>query len=126
MNVKLLRKVAKHILAEPKRLDMTDWGYLDSTSRLAPACGTVCCIAGWAAVLHNPDRAKMEFENLIWQADEPGTNGLQLTPEESDRLFHIQGWPSDFRAAYWNQPRGSRAEITVARIEHFIKTKGRE
>jgi hypothetical protein len=55
MNVKLLRRIQKHILAEPKRLDMGNFivrksDGLGSLVRF-PKCGTVGCIAGWAVTL---------------------------------------------------------------------------
>ena len=49
MNVRLLRKVQKHILEEPKRYDQD---IVAKASSEAP-CGTACCIAGWAEVLGN-------------------------------------------------------------------------
>jgi hypothetical protein len=54
MNVKLLRKIQKHILEEPRRLDMDVVLVKDidpASWRDAPPCGTVGCIAGWACAL---------------------------------------------------------------------------
>jgi hypothetical protein len=46
MNVKLLRKVAKHILAEPKR-----WGFMWRLHTTDSPCGTQACIGGWTELL---------------------------------------------------------------------------
>ena len=57
MNTRLLRKVQKHILEEPRRLNM-DIILDDRVSARDPKnppCGTVGCIAGWAIVLAHGD-----------------------------------------------------------------------
>jgi hypothetical protein len=55
----LLLQIRELILAEPLRLDMDSWitafaGEGSSYHKTLPACGTVGCIAGWAAVLLRP------------------------------------------------------------------------
>lgn len=130
MNTKLLRKVQKHILAEPRRLNMDcilirD---LDTEDTDNPLCGTVGCIAGWAWVISGK---KGDDFNLADAGKE-----LALRPIEQDRLFTEpkyawegchSTWPIDFAKAYRAASDAeTRAEVTSKRIDHFIKTKGRE
>jgi hypothetical protein len=144
MNVKLLRKVAKHILEEPKRLDMNTLGERKEGPG-APPCGTATCISGWSCVLGQP-KAKVGFNSSgdltingldnLWGM---GRRLLRLTDTEAVTLFREPclaitqydgtrtGWPEKFSKGYTSaRSAKQRARITVARIEHFIKTKGRE
>lgn len=76
--INLLRKIERHILAEPRRLNMKRWGTVYDLSKFAklkkliqgnatyipgvqedvaknmPPCGTVGCIAGWTVFLSKP------------------------------------------------------------------------
>ena len=130
MNVKLLRKVAKHILAEPTRLVMGNWllkkGYEDIEaieygefgSRPFPKCGTAGCIAGWTCELSG--KGKVKHHDLV------AKRLLGLNKRESERLFLPDQWPAEFERGYNDDGRKKTAEVAVARIEHFIKTKGKE
>lgn len=151
MNVKLLRKVQKHILEEPRRIDMGLWGaaqspVLGDDPRYVPACGTAGCIAGWAIILSQPPaaRAKLlkhgrEIESKAMEREERiektlGRNPartakalLKITPTMCDILFHEGRWPMPF-APDWlaaETPRQT-AKRVAARIDHFIQTKGKE
>lgn len=120
INVDLLKKVAKHIEEEPKRLDMDRWFVeyinLDKLPPFVPSCGTVGCLAGWAAHLGNqPIRAY-----------EGGRLALELDHSQARRLFYLDKWPEEFELAYYNaRSHDKRVKITVKRIEHFIETEGR-
>lgn len=127
LNVRLLRRIQKHILAEPKRYNQNDIvstgkpGEAYSFAWRFPACGTIACIGGWAAVLSSGGR----HEDL-----EYGARALGLTVDQRARLFSATGnggWPDKFDIAYTNAktPQG-RARVGARRIEHFIKTKGAE
>lgn len=63
MNVKLLREVAEHILEEPKRFQMETFISRDMDffrrRHIAPACGTVGCIAGWTCILSLGPKAEV-------------------------------------------------------------------
>jgi hypothetical protein len=142
MNVKLLRKIQRHILAEPKRYAQDTvitrgkagdiFGVEYEVGRhLFPECGTVACLGGWAELLSKDQRPRgvstLEFARKI----------LGLTEDESARLFsgineemYIgigRSWPKQYETAYMNAKtlRG-RAHVAVRRIDHFIKTKGAE
>jgi hypothetical protein len=140
MNVKLLRKVKRHILAEPKRLDMDFVASEIIAGPRAPRCGTVGCIAGWSALLASPVIPATVAGRLALMGWDSGKKALELTESEVNRLFNepwlvygprkrdgAVGWPEKFAKAYLGAktPR-QRAGITARRIEHFIKTKGRE
>ena len=125
MNVKLLRKIQEHISEEPRRLVMSivsDRKRPGSTVEddglefKAAKCGTVACIAGWACILTKQPYECMERAEVI----------LGLDRHQSTRLFFSGEW-GKFRAKWLaaKTPK-SRATIAVARIDHFIKTKGRE
>jgi hypothetical protein len=121
MSVKLLRKVEKAILKEPKRFCMGTWG--DLAQRDAPVCGTVGCIAGWAALLNvteNPDEFRKHVDMMT---QKNGKRALKLTLPQCRRLFFLSGWPSKFQTLFL---RGDSVKAAVKRIEHFIKTGGRE
>lgn len=138
MNVKLLRKVKKHILEEPKRLNMDFYG--SAYCNDAPACGTVGCIAGWSALLSLAKIPEDRYERPALMKPEKAEAALEITHNQAERLFnepwivygprkqegHL-GWPVNFAKQYLEAETPEyRAKITAARIEHFIKTKGRE
>lgn len=134
MNVKLLRKVKRHILEEPKRLDMNTFVSRRMSWRPEeerPECGTVACVAGWAVLLDRIDKGKglpRRVDNSFYMRVALNAGALLgLSYEESNRLFMFSGWPKELDHAYYaaTTPR-QRARVTARRIELFIKTKGAE
>lgn len=118
MNVKLLRKVKKHILEEPKRLMMGDW----VTETKKSPCGTAACIGGWAVILSGKYRANMDAGDVQEEAKEL----LDVEGMESTRLFGPVWWPAKFRGGCADDGEEITAKIAAKRIDHFIKTEGRE
>lgn len=131
LNVKLLRKIQKHILEEPKRFMMggvivtaepgkyyTDYGI----DWRIPKCGTVACIGGWALLLSN-----VRTHDLCDAAELLGFDIEDGFSPDASKLFNVGGWPSKF-AAKWMDAKTPRvrAKIAVARIDHLIATKGAE
>lgn len=121
MNVELLMQVAEKIKHEPSCLDMN-----------VVHCGSVGCIGGWAIVL---DGGVSPAEDLTdaaerlqlagdWDDVEPYSD--RPRKNEISRLFYVEGWPEEFQVAYDAARKDERGLVTVARIEHFIKTKGAE
>jgi hypothetical protein len=54
----LLGDIRRIILEEPRRYDQTWWRYIEGVPNSSgkapsdyPACGTVCCVAGWVTAL---------------------------------------------------------------------------
>lgn len=135
MNTRLLRKVAKHIAAEPKRFIMGDLVQTSlertfsfdgaatfNSEQKFPSCGTAACIAGWTCILSK------KRTSLRVAADLLGIKGSFFEcSSETARLFDAGEWPEPFGRNYQGAktPR-ARVKIAVARIEHFIKTKGKE
>lgn len=85
-----------------------------------PNCGTAACIAGWALCLSqkiNPIALRFKGGNqrII----------LGLEDNEIVRLQWFSEWPSKFQK-HTKEGTPAFARQAVARIEHFIKTKGAE
>lgn len=117
MNVRLLRKVKKHILEEPRRFQMSEG------LRFADE-GTVGCIAGWTCVLG--DRKVDWSERTDWTDVRDRARAL-IGIENHTVLFRVSCWPEPFSTRYVNaKTTRTRAKIAAERIEHFIKTKGAE
>lgn len=97
MNVELLERIAAAIEAKPKLYDQTDW------IRSTP-CGTVCCIAGWAAELSDPTFARGYEQWLRGDGKYVGSvadraEELLMLPEWSaGDLFDANGftWPGSY------------------------------
>jgi len=128
MNVKLLRKVKKHILEEPKRLYMSDYIKVESEHHLYgrgyAKCGTAACIAGWTCIL-----SLKETPDAIRRTNDVHATGgelLGLTPGQAYRLFVPSVWPQKFTRGTSDDGSEATAKVAAARIEHFIKTEGRK
>lgn len=141
MNVPLLRKIQKHILAEPRRVNMGVglFQYLDPPvylspveigapdwRQLIPPCGTVGCIAGWATILSGatapaPGRSKDWYSKINTQA----SNLLDLNPSQAAYLFHIGNWRYPWRDLDELTP-GTReyAQVVSDYIDYYIASKG--
>jgi len=115
MNVRLLRKVQKHIAKEYRRWS---WSFVRPTNE--SPCGTQACIGGWTCILGQklsiPLIAKEDKSVLRKINRSIARKLLGLTPKEAQRLFFL--WPGQFNP--YDQ------SDAVARIDHFIKTKGAE
>lgn len=110
MNIKLLQKIKKHILEEPNRLYMPGWfirgmpGERIEQDQVFPACGTACCIAGWACVLSDQDVNVLLAEIL-----------LGLTGAQANDLFHVSNWQE--REAFYHASVRERAQIAAREID---------
>lgn len=138
MNVELLRKVQAEILKEPRRFRMDKWVNLDAVGvgDSDPPCGTAACIGGYAVILaqgevdHVEDWKKRAED--LWGhggsfAGVTARQQLELTSQEAERLFYINGWPDEYANQYVGTINpAKRARIACDRIDHFIKTEGRE
>jgi hypothetical protein len=139
LNEKLLEEVMDCIKAEPRKLDMNLVAEKVNADNdpIAPPCGTVGCIAGWALLLSGHKRLafKSGHNSLVKAAKILGLegdgiyryNGYNDDEAESVRLFHVDAWPDKFAEAYEdaesdNSPR-RKATATIKRIKHFINTR---
>jgi hypothetical protein len=132
LNVKLLRRIQKHILEEPRRFIMRTfvikgepeneiWSDGFNNRQKLPACGTAACIAGWAAILGGAKlRRDKHGEINYWS---PAKRLLGLGYSQSEALFNSTQWPPAFKERYsFAKEPTERAKIGAERIEHFIKT----
>lgn len=149
LNTRFLRKVAKHFLEEPLRVDMNHFVALaedgDISADLCPPCRTTHCIAGAALILKGTDPARLDrmpTHRILRGAAR--AFGIQLRRGDITypfagsikSLFFLDSWPEPFRTDYreasirlWfrrNVAQGLVAKATMARatadrIEHFIK-----
>lgn len=135
MKVRRLRRIVKHILEEPLRVNMTPLIHSrdpNIKSQLSderrhlpfdhvhrwPDCGTVACIAGWEIVLYG----KVDFtENgdNIWTSQER----LELP---NSKLFYVPSWPTNFQTKLHDERPGTLAyaQIVAQAVEDYIKTGG--
>lgn len=127
LNTKLLRKVKKHILEEPKRLAMIHWskrglpgtqlkseGWGEEPTRTFPPCGTVGCIAGWACMLSGMySGSSYEGGDLL---------GIPDSTSLRNSLFIVEDWPEPIRSEYICATTPERrAKLAAKRINLFIK-----
>jgi hypothetical protein len=135
MNVKLLRKIQKHILAEPARYEQNaiitigaPGAMCVAANRLYPQCGTIACIGGWAILLTAKRRLKTSRYSLnyLTLGKLLGVKKSQIAKLVSYTDYATE-WPDHFADKY-NQAETpkARARIAAQRIDHFIKTKGAE
>jgi hypothetical protein len=149
MNIDRLNAVKARILAEPEQFDMGDFVSTKYDERGEP-CGTACCIGGHAAVeagyitlrstprpglpsvMYDMTPAGVLAASGLHYAS--GANGfgayaeaLDLLPSEANRLFFVENWPKSLRASF-EQATSTAARATIAgrRIDHFMRTEGRE
>ena len=101
INIPLLRKTLEYAAAHHEEVDLTVWAN-------RTACGTVACVAGWAAILAGHD--------IDWDTTAPlsgsvylTTNGdhiaeiaaqeLGLTEEQENQLFYCASLDAVWEAA---------------------------
>src|SRR6267142_5039862 len=115
LNVRLIRKIIKHILAEPNRYYQADWvqtarpGSEIGDGQTFAKCGTAACIAGWAYLLSTKDADPHERSHVIMETAE---NNLGIDRDAS-RFDLFSGepsydWPAPFGRRYTKAktPRG--------------------
>lgn len=147
MNVKLLRKVAARIKKHAARFNLRVWA--DPVSRRnpidgmlkMPVCKTQACLAGETVLAAGagfiPKRGGISLRKNYRHRSIPDLAGelLGLTNiYQQNVLFKFKewsmnqgGWPMEFQRLYEQaKTPKQRAEVAIARIEHFIKTKGKE
>jgi hypothetical protein len=135
MNVRLLRKVKDHILAEAQHFDMGFWVNSGEhpPRRKEQTCGTTCCIAGWANAMTISPRAYKkltvdQYQHKIYGSRDNAAISLGLDDSQARKLFYTPDWPYEFQHRLEQHKPGTKAYAKVAaeRIEHFIATNGSE
>ena len=142
MNVAKLLAVKRQILKVPSQFGMTRYFFTDVNHfnnkyelkrEKIPNCGTAGCIAGWAVALEEFQGSPAEAYKAYSRSPHRRAQFLlDLTEIEAERLFYLtpsahESWPPQFREAYQAAKRlRDRARVAARRIDHFIKTGGRE
>lgn len=116
MNTELLLKVRAQILKEPERFSMDFF-------KLEIPCGTLHCIGGWALALSGFTIPSVDPTHAARAV-------LNLQYKQGAKLFFDCNWPTKLRREYFraacNGDRPAMATAAASRIDHFIKTGGRE
>lgn len=130
LNVRLLRRIKRHILEEPRRFFMEgivatgepgkqfpfSATYRDLAASV-PSCGTAACIHGWTALLSGKTPEQARKLSFAWSERKLGLPRWF----GDERLFFSSGWPRRFAALYRKaETPATRAKIAAARIEHLI------
>jgi hypothetical protein len=117
MKIKLLRKIAAAIEENPGGLNMSILHSNRAGYYVEVDCATAHCICGWGAVITGKSIDAGRSSEPVF-----GINSVQRS-----KLFWTIGWPAQFSAPYRRATSAeSKAAIAIARIEHFVKTKGAE
>jgi len=127
INVALLRKIQKKILDEPGQFQMRTWYSTtdDFHNQVKVNCGTAACIGGWAVTIAKKVKPS-EYWKTGWDTLAEAKKLLRITMPMTERLFLEANWPDKFRHAYYDaKTNQGQAQAASARIDHFIKTKGR-
>lgn len=140
MKVRHLRRIVKHILEEPLRINMDDLirsrnsklygqlqqGVLSHLSKETvqslpdghvhrwPSCNTVACLSGWEILLYgNPTK------DDIWSSIER----LELPNKD---LFYLHYWPQPWQSKIYSEKPGTKAyaQVVAQAVEDYIKTGG--
>lgn len=117
VNVPLLRRIQRQIDKAPDKFAMTEVSQETS-------CGTAFCIAGWTKALSGFKKTYIRPSGISeLRCSDGAMELLEITFEQSLALFYTHNWPVEFRVEDGNPTLPAKA---IARIEHFIKTEGRE
>lgn len=136
MNIQLIRQIQRKIKEEPRCLNMVAWisqvGKGTETQALAPDCGTIACLAGWAIILSGRlsevwDLTIIDRDSMYFKL---AGDLLGLTPEQSRQVFLLSGWPEAFKQE-WSEADGpqdldcltKRAEVAYRRLDFLIDFK---
>lgn len=147
--VRLLNEAVEHILEEPKRFEMGDWGttfsddfiseYGDQYRTPIPTCNTQGCLAGWIVFLNKPRlwKSMLKEAKTTQTCDldagipvaETAAHILGITDEQADSLFYVGGcntlgWGKFGERFDSARTPKQRAKVLQARVKHFIKTDG--
>lgn len=150
LNKPLFRKVIKHILAEPLRLNMAvveihknekpgdDGVYYDdgqirqfnydyeresvsTREREFAKCDTAACFAGWGMILNGDSPRKRKGMN--W--DLYGRKAFGLNERRAEILFHVDNWPHPFRYKYQHALTDkAAAKVAAALLQKVLDTNG--
>lgn len=128
MNIPALRQIQEKIRQEPRQFYMSAWF---KQAPEIPNCGTAACIAGWAECIKKEKKPLEIYKNDDTFILSEVVQYLGLTEAQALRLFFDTRWPKQFKGPSWtgsldHYPADQKAELAIARIDHFINTNGEE
>ena len=145
MNVRLLRKVQKYILEEPKRFDLEFWGasidpkefanldqYASAVehclAELRPPCGAIGCIAGNTLIVAGAIKPKeLHGKNLFeFGPDtlEKAAKLLKIDNDSAKRLFYLKEWGqcANGEVIGWPEPFASELSQSEPGTKEYAQT----
>ncbi|UBF29919.1 hypothetical protein K9N68_37550 (plasmid) [Kovacikia minuta CCNUW1] len=141
INVELLDQIIQAIDREPEVFDMVMWA---KSKPWRSGCGTTACIAGHAVAIGDKVQlsAQAKFDEFgdastYFSLERPDPKEpvhiedkaielLGLSGSQSRILFYVSHW-GDFEQPYYDATSyRERADVAIARIQHFITTNGEE
>ena len=114
LNEPLFRQIQHQLRTHPEQYNQGNWG--DGN-----ACGTVCCLAGWAALLAHPG-ARLEYFEVIKDDKNLGTipnvahKELGLGERKSETLFMLGGWKNEDLSDQFVEARNQGDQVAQANI----------
>jgi len=142
--IRLLRKVQKHILEEPRRMNMETWlrtriqgkryfafrgfGVNRAENPATPPCGTAGCIAGWVMMLTPMKPEERSYIINVGNAAHSAQEKLGLDYYQGSRLFLPSDWPEPYKSKLAKAKIGTKkyAQVVSDRIDYFIQTDGKD
>lgn len=92
INLKMIRRVLRHVEADQRRLGMWAWAefwtnealvkFRDGKNCSIPPCGTIACMAGWTCILNGRNTAAQVEKSIAKYAKKDSDGSLAL--------FHYQ------------------------------------
>lgn len=137
MNIPLLKRVKAAILKHPDQFEMAWWFddvlHLGGLQEPVPAggCGTAACIGGWVCHLSSRHQqiktTSRQYRHSSSSVYARARSLLAINDDQAERLFGDSNWPEPYRTRYDNSKTAlTRAKVAARRIDHFVKTKGKE
>lgn len=133
LNIKRFMKVKEMILEEPARVDMGVWRTTDVEGYdLKPACSTVGCIAGWAAISYLMETRKLKRPKTAanqmsaFDVEEISRKALNMGNRDSWELFDEMRWPKDLWEALSEEEAGTPgyAAVVAQAIDRYVACDG--
>ena len=127
LNEPLFRQIQNQLRTHPEQYNQSEWG--DGS-----ACGAVCCLAGWAALLEHPG-AKLYDDGVIGEdGKDLGTiwnvaaEALNLGERSQDSLFFKSDWENQelanrLDAAQFSNDHKAQAEIACEYLDWYLETQ---
>lgn len=131
MNKRNVKKLRDFIAKLPEEnFDMWLWVWMDRNEETVEearthSCGTVCCLAGWAALLASDPTAKLAgsipFVNGV-HVSRIAERWLKLAPDEAARLFDGDWSTRRPSRNVMGLMKSNQQKAAVKELDHLLKT----